>query len=380
MFLFLLSFFLIYGGIHVYAYCKARSALQFTPSVAVALAAFMALMVLAPILIHFLKGWRLEFAARLMAYLGYSWMGVLFLFFSASLAVDCYNLLVRLVGLLPGVDISNFIIAGKKTFFILALFAVATGCYSFFEAQQIRTEKIKIVTSKLPAGIDRFTIVQVSDIHLGLIVRHAFLEKVIASINTAKPDLLVSTGDLVDAEINHLEGLAELFQQIRPRYGKFAITGNHEFYAGIEQALAFTDEAGFKMLRGEGLTVDGVFNIVGVDDLAGLQMGKTNHKDEKTILMSVPQDLFTIFLKHRPEIQQSTSGLFDVQLSGHTHWGQIFPFNFIVQLVYRIQNGLYRITDGSFLYTHRGTGTWGPPMRFLAPPEVTIIEVVSDRG
>ena len=380
MFLFLLSFFLIYGGIHVYAYCKAESALQFTPSVAVSLAAFMALMVLAPILIHFLKGWRLEFAARVMAYVGYSWMGVLFLFFSASLAVDCYNLLVRVVGLLPDVDISNFIAAGKRTFFMLVLFAVVTGCYSFFEARQIRTERIKIVTSKLPAGQDRFTIAQVSDIHLGLIVRHAFLEKVIATINTAQPDLLVSTGDLVDAEINHLPGLAELFQQVRPRYGKFAITGNHEFYAGIEQALAFTEQAGFKVLRGEGITVDGIFNIVGVDDLAGIQMGKANQQDEQTLLMSVPKDLFTIFLKHRPEIQHNTLGLFDLQLSGHTHHGQIFPFNFIIQLVYPMQNGLYRLTNRDFLYDHRGTGTWGPPMRFLTPPEVTIIDIVSNRG
>jgi predicted MPP superfamily phosphohydrolase len=380
MFLFLLSFFLIYGGIHVYAYCKARSALQFTPSVAVSLAAFMALMVLAPILIHFLKTWRLEFAARLMAYVGYFWMGILFLFFSASLAVDCYNFLVRLVGLLPDVDVSNFILAGKKTFLSLALCVLAISCYSFFEARQIRTERIKIVTSKLPTGIDRFTIAQISDIHLGLIVRHAFLERVIATINTVKPDLLVSTGDLVDAEINHLPGLTELFQQVRPEYGKFAITGNHEFYAGIEKALAFIDRAGFKILRGEGLTVDGVFNIVGVDDPAGLQMGKANYRDEKTLLMSVPQGLFTIFLKHRPEIQQDTPGLFDVQLSGHTHCGQIFPFNLVTRFVYPMQNGLYRLAEGGFLYSHRGTGTWGPPLRFLAPPEVTIIDIVSDRG
>ena len=174
--------------------------------------------------------------------------------------------------------------------------------------------------------------------------------------------------------------MTELFQQIKSRYGKFAVTGNHEFYAGIEQALAFTDQAGFRVLRGEGLTVDGVFNIVGGDDLASLRMGKANHKDEKTLLMSVPQNLFTIFLKHRPEIQQNTFGLFDVQLSGHTHHGQIFPFNFIIQWVYPMQNGLYRFVDGGFLYTHRGTGTWGPPMRFLTPPEVAIIDVVSDRG
>ncbi len=379
MFLFLLSFFLIYGGMHVYAYCKARSALQFTPGVAVTLAAFMTLMVPAPILVHFLRTWGFEFAARVMAYGGYTWMGFLFLFFSASLAVDCYNILVRLLGILPRVDTSRLAFTGKKPFFVLLLLAVSIGCYGFFDARHIRTEKIKIVTSKLPPGLDRITIAQVSDIHLGLTVRHSFLEKVITIVNTANPDLLVSTGDLVDAEINHLTGLAELLQQVRPKYGKFAVTGNHEFYAGIKQALAFTERAGFKVLRGEGITVEGVLNIVGVDDPAGIGMGQVNGKKETEVLGGVSQNLFTMFLKHRPEVHKDTVGLFDLQLSGHTHRGQIFPFNLITRLVYPMQSGLYKLSDESFLYASRGTGTWGPPMRFLAPPEVTIIEVVSDQ-
>ncbi|MBW2645256.1 MAG: metallophosphoesterase [Deltaproteobacteria bacterium] len=379
MFLFLLSFFLIYGGMHVYAYCKAKSALQFTPGVAVTLAAFMTLMTPAPILVHFLKSWGFEFAARLLAYGGYTWMGFLFLFFSSSLAMDCYNVLVRLLGVLPRVDTSRFVVTGKKPFFVLLLLVVSIGCYGLFDARHIRTEKIKIVTSKLPPGLDRITIAQVSDIHLGLTVRHSFLEKVIAIVNTANPDLLVSTGDLVDAQINHLTGLAELFQQVKPRYGKFAITGNHEFYAGIKQAIAFTERAGFKVLRGEGITVKGLFNIVGVDDPAGIGRGQVNPKEETEVLGSVSQNLFTLFLKHRPEVHEDTVGLFDLQLSGHTHRGQIFPFSIITKLAYPMQNGLHRLTGGAVLYTNRGTGTWGPPMRFLAPPEVTIIEVVSDR-
>lgn len=379
MFLFLLSFFLIYSGVHAYAYCKARSALQFTPAVAIALAAFMVLMVFTPILIHFLKVWSLGFAARVMAYAGYAWMGFLFLFFSASLAIDCYNLLARLVGMLPAVDVSKLVVTGKIPFLVVVFFAMAIGSYGFFDARQIRTEKIKIITSKLPPGVDRITIAQVSDIHLGLTVRHGLLEKIIAAVNISKPDLLVSTGDLVDAEINHLTSLAELFQQVKTKYGKFAITGNHEFYAGVEQALAFTKRAGFTVLQGEGVNVDGVFNIVGVDDPAGIRMGKVNPKNEKTLLAGISRDLFTIFLKHRPTVREDAVELFDVQLSGHAHRGQIFPFNFITRLVYPMQNGLYRLSNDNFLYTSRGTGTWGPPIRFLSPPEVTIIEVVADK-
>lgn len=365
---------------HVYIYCKTRAALQFTPGLAVALAALMILMVLAPILVHLLKAWEFEFTARLMAYGGYTWMGFLFLFFSASLVLDCYNILVRLIGLFPRLDTSRFVVTGKKPFFVLLLLAVSIGCYSFFDARDIRTEKIKIVTSKLPPGLDLITIAQISDIHLGLTVRHSFLEKVITIVNTANPDLLISTGDLVDAEINHLTGLAELLQQVKPKYGKFAITGNHEFYAGLEQALAFTERAGFKVLRGEGITVEGIFNIVGVDDPAGIGMGQANPQQEMEALGGVPQNLFTMLLKHRPEVHQDTVGLFDLQLSGHTHRGQIFPFSLVTKLAYPMQNGVHKLIGGGVLYTNRGTGTWGPPMRFLAPPEITIIEVVSDKG
>lgn len=377
MSLFLLSFLFIYGGMHVYVYCKARSALHFIPRTAVVLAAFMVFMVFGPVLVHWLKVWGLEFAARGMAYGAYMWMGFVFLFCSGFLAMDCYNILCRLVSLFPRVDLVQFVVKGRTPFFVVILAAITIGCYGVFAAQQIRTEKVSVVTSKLPEGVDGFTIAQVSDIHLGLIVRHGLLEKIIEAVNAASPDLLVSTGDLVDAEINHLTGLAELFQQVNPKYGKFAVTGNHEFYAGIKDAISFTERAGFVMLQGKGVEVNGIFNVVGIDDPAGVQMGQIKPRKEKEVLEGVSRDLFTIFLKHRPDIRKDSFGLFDLQLSGHAHRGQIFPFSLITHLVYPMQSGLYKLSNGGFLYTSRGTGTWGPPMRFLSPPEVTIIEVHS---
>ena len=326
---------------HVYVYCKALSALHFKPRTALVLAAFMIFMVFGPLLVHWLKVWGLEFAARGMAYGAYMWMGFVFLSFSGFLAMDSYNILCRLVSLFPGVDLAQFVVRGRTSFFAVSLAAITIGCYGVFAAQQIRTEKVSIVTSKLPEGVDGFTIAQISDIHLGLIVRHGLLEKRIEAVNTAGPDLLVSTGDLGDAEINHLPGLAELFQQVNPRYGKFAVTGNHEFYAGIKEAISFTERAGFVVLRGNGVEVNGIFNVVGIDDPAGVQMGQVKFGKENKVLEGVSLDLFTIFLKHRPEIRQESFGLFDLQLSGHAHRGQIFPFSLITHLVYPIQSGLY---------------------------------------
>jgi uncharacterized protein len=247
--------------------------------------------------------------------------------------------------------------------------------YGYFEALNIRTERVTIETTKLPAGTDRLTIVQISDVHLGLIVRCDRLVGILEAVKAAKPDIFISTGDLVDAQINYLPGLRELLQEIKPRYGKFAITGNHEYYAGLDQAIAFTKEAGFTLLRGEVVNA-GVINIAGVDDPAGEQLHLEKPKSESALLAGLPKDQFTLLLKHRPVVSPDGPKLFDLQLSGHTHKGQIFPFTYISKIAYPLNAGTFDLSNGALLHVSRGSGTWGPPIRFLSPPEVTVIELV----
>jgi len=113
-----------------------------------------------------------------------------------------------------------------------------------------------------------------------------------------------------------------------------------------------------------------------VDDIRANPYGRHKKTSEKQLLSELPENRFTVLLKHRPFVESENEGLFDLQLSGHTHGGQIFPFNLIINLLYPIDKGLFPLWDGAFLYVNRGSGTWGPPMRFLAPPEVTIIDLV----
>ncbi len=122
---------------------------------------------------------------------------------------------------------------------------------------------------------------------------------------------------------------------------------------------------------------DGIINIAGVDDPTGLRFGDMSSISERELLSSLPSDRFTLFLKHQPHIDEGSLGLYDLQLSGHTHKGQIFPFNFYVKFFFPFINGLHEITDVSSIYISRGTGTWGPPVRFLSPPEVTVFELVN---
>ena len=377
--LFLLTFFIIYGGMHLYAFLKAKAAFAFGAVTGLSLILFMLMMVLAPVIVRYSERLGFELFARIAAHIGFFWGGILFLFFSASVVIDLYRLAVYLAGLILQIDFSAISPSAKYSFFVPLLLSLCITIYGYFEARDIRTERIFIKTSKIPAEIGRLKIVQISDVHLGLMVREDRLNRILDKVKAEQPDILVSTGDLVDGQVCRLNGLEDLLKAINPRYGKFAITGNHEFYAGIENARCFTENAGFTFLRGEGVTVAGMINIAGIDDPAGRYYGLKDIS-EKGVLSKLPRDKFTLFLKHRPTVDKDAVGLFDLQLSGHAHKGQIFPFSLITRIYYRhtADAGHLKLMDNFYLYVSRGSGTWGPPIRFLAPPEVTAIELVHE--
>jgi len=236
--LFLLIFFLIYGGTHVYFFTKARGAFGFAMGVPLAL--FLTLMAVAPVLVRITERHGWELTARLLAWTGYLWMGLLFFFFSASLAIDLCHILLKGGGALLRLDPSLLIIGKGAAFGIAVAYAVLATISGYVEARNIRVKRIVIPTTKLPATVRTLTVAQISDVHLGLMVREERLAKMLARVREANPDIIVSTGDLVDGQINDLSALIKPLAELSPRYGKFAVTGNHEAYVGLDQALDFT--------------------------------------------------------------------------------------------------------------------------------------------
>lgn len=372
--LFLTAFFFIYSLLHFYLFMRARAALDISVTVAVPLVFFLILMITAPITVRLSEDAGLLLLARVTAYVGYTWMALLFLVFCTLLATDLYRLILYLGGAAVGKSFSCIVLSPRACFLLALAGAGAICFYGSFEAGSIRLERIEIVTSKIPAEASPLRIVQISDVHLGLTVSAYRMKKIMRLVRDAHPDMLVSTGDLVDGTMRGQNGAAEMLKALTPRFGKFAITGNHEFYAGLDQAVAFTKKAGFRVLRGEVVTVGDAINIAGVDDPAGPGYGSSN-MGEKALLSSVSNGKFTLFLKHRPVVDPESAQLFDLQLSGHVHDGQIFPFRLITRFFYPLVAGYYSFPPRAALYVSRGSGTWGPPVRFLAPPEVTLIEL-----
>jgi len=375
-FIFISVFVTLYGLLHAYALLKVLRAFVLTRWVSIPLVCFMGFMVFCPILIRVLERLGVDALARLLAHMGYVWMGLLFLFVSASLALDLYHLVCAIGGRLMSVHAIRWFPGPRTAFYMALVFALLAAGYGYMEALNIRTQRVTIRTPKIPEEIGRIRIVQISDIHLGMIVGPWRLERILKKVREAKPDMLVSTGDLLDGQTNDTSQMVDAFRRIVAPYGKFAVTGNHEFYAGIDRCIGFMEDAGFVVLRGDTRDVRGLLRVAGVDDPAVHGRGTSRGVSERDLLSGLPRDRFVVLLKHRPYLDPGSEGLMDLQLSGHTHGGQIFPFSLIIQMLYPVHAGLKEFRKGAFLYVSRGSGTWGPPFRVWAPPEVTIIDLV----
>ena len=371
--LFLIVFFVIYGGMHLYVFLRACVGLGLGTAAAAPLAAFMLFMFVAPMLVRLAERAGHEPFARVLSWVAFVWLGFVFVVVCTLLATDVLRLALWVAGHVGGRGAPLYILPQRAAFLLPLALAALVYSYGFTEARTVRTEHITVQTDKLPPGVQSFRVVQISDVHLGLMLGRQRLEGILQAVRRLRPDMLVSTGDLVDGQPFTLNSLDGMFRSLRAPHGKFAITGNHEFYAGLEHLASFIRASGFRLLRAE--AVSGVINVAGVDDPTAKAFGLGTGTEEAELLKSLPREKFTLLLKHRARIGPRSSGLFDLQLSGHNHRGQIFPFSLIVKMVYPYLAGYYDTGNGSALYVSRGSGTWGPPVRVLSPPEVTLIEL-----
>ena len=244
------------------------------------------------------------------------------------------------------------------------------AAYFFFEAWNVGETRITLETDKLPRGVERLRIVHLTDVHLGGLYGTGRFRRVMEIVRQAQPDLFVVTGDLVDGNMEFRTEESRLLSDHGARYGAFAVTGNHEAYYGLDQAVAFMEGAGLSVLR-DRVAESGGIVVAGLDDPAVYEEGER----WPAMLELASQDRFVLLLKHRPGILEESRGRFDLQLSGHTHGGQLWPFDYSMRRVYGHRPGLAKHGSAA-VYVSNGAGFWGAPFRFLAPPEVTVIDLV----
>ncbi|PIK63012.1 putative transmembrane protein [Apostichopus japonicus] len=261
----------------------------------------------------------------------------------------------------------------------------------------LKVNEIDIPIRELPSSLEQFSIVQVCDFHIGPWLWKEHVEKVVDKVNDLHPDIVVIVGDLVDLTTDKVLDAIQPLERLTSKKGIFFVGGNHDYYLGdIENLYKHLEETGIKVLSNESVKIcrdaddkeESCFYLVGTEDISQGQGLITKQRSGRNFsltqaLVGVDSEMPVVLLTHQPSAAKRailTDQRFDLILSGHTHGGQFFPVSLVVYLSVPYFYGLYHVKESTYLYVSSGVGFWGIPMRFMAPPEVAVLSLVSDTG
>jgi hypothetical protein len=314
--------------------------------------------------------------ARLVAWPAFLWMGFAF-FLVLGLGVS--DAVLALAGSPASAGVAALApdrTAATRAILVTLAALTAGGIALVGGLRRPRDARVEIRLPRWPHALDGFRIVQISDLHIGALLDRRFAREVTERANALAPDLVAVTGDLVDGPVSHLAEEVAPFAELRAKHGVFFVTGNHDYYSGADPWLEHVRTLGMRALRNERVEIresGAAFDLAGVDDHRGNLFGPGHGEDVPRALAGRDPERPVVLLAHDPSTFKSAAAHgVDLQISGHTHGGQIWPFGYVVRLVVKFVAGEYR--DGhAQLFVSRGTGFWGPPMRLGAPAEITEI-------
>lgn len=310
--------------------------------------------------------WQRDTAAKI----GDLSLGLIWLLFSLSVLGN----VLRLILAVSGVDSAAEIVSGV----VVAAFAVLAA-YGMVEARRVpRLKELDVVLPRLGAGLDGLRFAIITDTHFGPLNRTKWSEKVVEVVNELDADVVAHAGDLADGSVAKRQGQVAPLGKVRAKLGKFYITGNHEYFGEAQAWLDHMRDLGWEPLHNRHLPVQqggDTLVFAGIDDPTGTASGLPGHgPDLPAALDGVAASTPVVLLAHQPkQVKQAAEAGIDLQISGHTHGGQIWPFHLLVRLDQPVLAGLSRHGERTQLYTSRGTGFWGPPLRVFAPSEITVL-------
>jgi predicted MPP superfamily phosphohydrolase len=301
-------------------------------------------------------------------------------FFSSILVLTLLRDLLLLVGILAlsAAHVHILKTASATAVAALSVFATVVGFAS--ARRRARIVNVDVPIRNLPRALHGFSIAQISDVHVGAAIRKEYVDAIVDAVNGLHPDLIAVTGDVVDGPVRELAPHTAPLGRLSARHGAFFVTGNHEYYSGESAWTAEFKRLGLKVLLNEHAVVthDGAPLVVaGVTDFSAHHFNPAQRSDPAAALAGAPSDAGAkILLAHQPRSASAaeTAG-YDLQLSGHTHGGQFWPWDLFVRFQQPFTAGLHRLNK-LWVYVSRGTGYWGPPNRFGAPSEITRLRLV----
>jgi uncharacterized protein len=310
-----------------------------------------------------------------------AWVGVLSMGFFSSLFVLTLLRDLVLLGahlLLSAQQAASLAAPSARWTLALTMFVTLAGLV--IARRRPRVVEVDIPVTDLPEALHGFSIAQISDVHVGPTIKRGFVEGIVALVNGLKADLIAVTGDLVDGSVQQLSLHTAPLAGLAARHGAYFVTGNHEYYSGERAWSAEIRRLGMRVLKNEHVVLKhngASLVLAGVTDLSAHHFDAAEHSDPAAALRGAPPDAGAkILLAHQPNsATAAASAGFDVQLSGHTHGGQFWPWNLFVRFFQPFTGGLYRLKN-LWVYVSRGTGYWGPPNRFGVPSEITRIRLI----
>ncbi len=369
-------FLLVYGLINYYIFLKGW---QLIPRGSIARPVYGVLFVL--VAASYIGGRLLErytvcAISDAAIFTGSFWFAVMTYLFFGFIAADILLGVGRLIPTVNDTIVSRREMIRIAAACIVAVSAVITVGLGYINAAKPRVRTLDIAINGKAIPPEGIRLAVASDIHLGVIIGNSRLENMVREINRMSPDAILLVGDILDEDLAPVieQNLGETLKGLRARHGVYAVTGNHEYIGGVDEAVKYLEEHGIRMLRDSAVLVSDTFYVVGREDRSVTAFTGKLRKDLHELAAPLDRGKPMIVLDHQPfKLGEAEMNGVDLQISGHTHHGQLWPFNYITGAVYELSHG-YKRKGNTHIYVSSGFGTWGPPVRVGTVPE--IIQVV----
>jgi predicted MPP superfamily phosphohydrolase len=352
----------VYFLMHLYLYTQIAWGLKLSPRARHILAITFG--VAAPIflMVEILCGHIDAWGVQTLYFLGATWVGTVAIALSVFIVTHLLRLVIRQETFRPALTLGAIVVT-----LLLAAYSV------FHAACGPELTIVRIQSPKISQAHSGFTVVQLSDIHLDFCKSEKWLERIVEEVNRQQPDLIVITGDWIDTDLSRTQKFYHQMRSLRARFGIYAIAGNHEIYTGLDAFRRIAAECRIQILQNEQTSIANFIRLAGIDYNTGMRIERTANGVLPSSILFRQDGQYNILLSHLPDVflKSAPQGA-DLQLSGHTHKGQIPPMTPIVMLKYCYPYGLYQIGKSS-LYTTSGTDGWGPPMRLFSTAEIVKI-------
>jgi hypothetical protein len=377
MSLFFIIFFALYALINSYVFIRGWQALSYLPFLKPFFIIIFLLFSLSYIFVKIFAGKLPAFVHDPLLWIGSFWFAFLLYFVLILFLIDLTRLIDNFISFLPvslsePTDLMKLYLGTGVT--VLVLLITATG---FINRTNFKVKTLELTLQKRNSTLTELNIVMFSDLHLSPINDEAFLNKIVGKVNSLNSDIILLPGDIVDdkAEILKRNGIGPGLQNLKSKYGVFSCTGNHEFINGVEGSVNFAKEFGITVLRDGFIKIENLFYIIGREDVSKGNFTKEKRKQLKDIVSEINDNLPLILLDHTPvRLNEAVENGIDLQLSGHTHNGQMFPLNFITNLIYKVSWGYLKKGETQF-YVSSGVGSWGPPVKLASDAEIVNLKI-----